>query len=240
MYWRPFSVLFFFQKYTLSVGSEGGTESRPGIIEKRYSDFSVLNSKLRRTFPKEMEDVSFPGKLMLGNFSSETIAQRSRAFEQYLTHLFTIDCVRFSDEFKDFLYQRQIQEGIDCAQSGNFSRCVDVLEGHLPVQRGLQGDQHADVVGTLCMLSACHQKLGNREAALRYAESALSCMDNNTNSALLVSLLHHTIYLCWLLNHEKSHLESRLASLGDKGGKSQELLSVILSSNKAEWFLRYS
>lgn len=227
-----------FVQYTLSIGSEGERDSTPGTIEKRYSDFSVLNSILKKKFPKEMEHISFPGKLVIGNFTSETIAQRSRAFEQYLTHIFTVDCLRFSDEFKDFLYQRKIQEGIERLQKNDFSHCVSIMEKYLPVQESIQGNQHSDVVCTLCVLSLCHQKLGDREAALKYAESALSCMNISSTDCFLVPLLHHTIYLCWLLSREKSHLEARLADLGDKGGKSEELITVILNYTKFDsvWY----
>lgn len=185
-----------------------------------------------------MEHISFPGKLVIGNFTSETIAQRSRAFEQYLTHIFTVDCLRFSDEFKDFLYQRKIQEGIERLQKNDFSHCVSIMEKYLPVQESIQGNQHSDVVCTLCVLSLCHQKLGDREAALKYAESALSCMNISSTDCFLVPLLHHTIYLCWLLSREKSHLEARLAHLGDKGGKSEELITVILNYTKFDsvWY----
>lgn len=227
-----------FVQYTLSIGSEGERDSTAGIIEKRYSDFSALNSKLKKKFSKEMEHISFPGKVVIGNFTSETIAQRSRAFEQYLTHIFTVDCLRFSDEFKDFLYQKKIQEGIERLQKDDFSQCVCIMEKYLPVQESIQGNRHSDVVCTLCVLSFCHQKLEDREAALKYAESALFCMSNSRINNFLVPLLHHTIYLCWLLSREKSHLEARLADLGDRGSKSEELLPVILNYTKFDsvWY----
>lgn len=227
-----------FVQYTLSIGSEGERDSTAGIIEKRYSDFSALNSKLKKKFSKEMEHISFPGKVVIGNFTSETIAQRSRAFEQYLTHIFTVDCLRFSDEFKDFLYQKKIQEGIERLQKDDFSQCVCIMEKYLPVQESIQGNRHSDVVCTLCVLSFCHQKLEDREAALKYAESALFCMSNSRTNNFLVPLLHHTIYLCWLLSREKSHLEARLADLGDRGSKSEELLPVILNYTKFDsvWY----
>ncbi|XP_061166614.1 sorting nexin-21-like [Saccostrea echinata] len=227
-----------FVKYTLSVSTEGDPDKTPGLIEKRYSDFSDLNTKLKKQFPKYMEHISFPGKLVIGNFTDETIAQRSRAFEQFLTHIFTIDSLRFSDEFKNFLYQEEMQKGVESIHGGDFSHCVTVMEKYLPVQERLQGDQHTDVVCTLCVLSVCHQKLGDRETALEYAESALSCINNDQTCPFLVPLLNHTIYLCWVLCREKSHLEARLAGLRDKGGKSEELLSVILNYTKFDsvWY----
>lgn len=41
-----------FVQYTLSIGSEGERDSTPGTIEKRYSDFSALNSKLKKKVSK--------------------------------------------------------------------------------------------------------------------------------------------------------------------------------------------
>ncbi|XP_062583019.1 sorting nexin-21-like [Saccostrea cucullata] len=227
-----------FVRYTLSVSTEGEPEKTPGIIEKRYSDFSDLNTKLKKCFHKDMELISFPGKLVMGNFTDETIAQRSRAFEQFLTHIFTIDSLRFSDELKNFLYQERMQEGLESIHRGNFSHCVAVMEKYLPVQERVMGDQHSDVVCTLCVLSVCHQKLGDREAALEYAESALSCINDDQTSPFLVPLLDHTIYLCWVLCREKSHLEARLGGLRDKGAKSEELLTVILNYTKFDsvWY----
>lgn len=63
-------------------------------------------------------------------------------------------------------------------------------------------------------------------------------MNISSIDCFLVFLLYYIIYLCWLLSREKSYLEVRLVDLGDKGGKFEEFIIVILNYIKFDlvWY----
>ncbi|XP_052062738.1 sorting nexin-21-like [Mytilus californianus] len=194
-----------------------GIEKTPGILHKRYSDFEKFNVKLRKKFPEIMDSVSFPGKVLVGNFKNETIAKRSRAFEQYLNHLMSLNEIRFSGETKEFFYENEISNANEMIGSKNYSEAISLLEKCLPVQEKLIGTTHIDVIKTLCALVVCYQALKDPERALKYSTTGLSCMEDSTDNPYYLPLLHTSIYLHWMLGKEKTHLEVKLGELRDQG-----------------------
>lgn len=178
-----------------------------------------------------MEDVSFPEKLLVGNFKNETIAKRSRAFEQYLTHIFSVISIRFSKEFREFFYEKDIRNAYALIDKEKYSNAITVLEKCLPLQEKLLGNWHIDVAYTLCALALCYRGLENRHTALKYIESALSCLKCNEDSEIYLPLLNEAIYLYWMVGKNKTHLEAKIVELKQKGVKVEEgpgLLAVVL------------
>jgi len=121
------------------------SENTPAKIIRRYSDFSRLNTALRRQYPALMRDISFPGKRLSGNFKSSTIAQRSRAFEQYLTHIFAVGALRTSAELADFLYSDDLREGYRRVVDGDCSGALAYLRSAWRLQVHLHGDTDSEV-----------------------------------------------------------------------------------------------
>lgn len=213
-----------------------GIEKTPGIIEKRYSDFEKFNVKLRQKFPELMESVAFPGKLLMGNFKIKTIARRSRAFEQYLNHLMSVNNIRFSIETRKFFYENEMNFANKMLISQNYTDAIALFEKCLPIQEKVMGSMHDDVVKTLCSIVACYQTIGNRERALRYSNTALLCISDNSEDPYYLPLLHTAIYLHWMLGTEKAHLEAKLGELRKKGISTEtntNLLDTVLREVKS-------
>jgi len=121
-------------------------DSSPAKISRRYSDFSHLNTALRRQYPALMRDISFPGKRLSGNFKPSTIARRSRAFEQYLTHIFAVGALRTSAELSEFLYGNDLREGYRRITDGDYVGALAPLRSAWRLQAHLHGDTDSEVV----------------------------------------------------------------------------------------------
>jgi len=121
------------------------TDSSPAKISRRYSDFRKLNHALRRQYPALMRDISFPGKRVSGNYKPSTIAQRSRAFEQYLTHVFAVAALRTSSELAEFLYGDDLHEGYRRIVDGDYKGAMAPLRSAWRLQAHLHGDTDPEV-----------------------------------------------------------------------------------------------
>jgi len=121
------------------------TDSSPAKISRRYSDFRRLNTTLRRHYPALMRDISFPGKRLSGNFKPSTIAQRSRAFEQFLTHVFAVAALRTSAELSEFLYGDDLREGYRRIVNGHYKAALPPLRSAWRLQAHLHGDTDPEV-----------------------------------------------------------------------------------------------
>ena len=119
--------------------------SSPAEISRRYSDFNRLNTALRRQYPALMHDIAFPGKRLRGNFKPSTIAQRSRAFEQYLTHMFAVGALRTSTELAEFLYGDDLREGYRRIVDGDYKEALAPLRSAWRLQAHLHGDTDPEV-----------------------------------------------------------------------------------------------
>jgi len=122
------------------------TDSSPAKISRRYSDFNHLNTALRRQYPALMRDISFPKKRLSGNFKPSTIARRSRAFEQYLTHVFAVGALRTSAELTEFLYGSDLREGYRRIVDGDYGGALSPLRSAWRLQAHMHGDTDSEVI----------------------------------------------------------------------------------------------
>ena len=189
----------------------------PVTITRRYSDFDKLNTLLRRRFQRQLSTISFPKKMVMGNFKAETVAQRSRGFEQYLTHLFSLDAVRLSSEFGEFFYEDSMRKGYDNLVGGRYDDAIPSLQNVVNVEKKILGCNHANVILTLCALAACHDALEQNKAAQTVADAALCCIGDDDKHPCLVPLLNLSIRQCWKLGKNKTDLETRLHSIQGTG-----------------------
>jgi len=121
------------------------TDSSPAKISRRYSNFSRLNTALRRQYPALMRDIKFPGKRLRGNFKPKTIAQRSRAFEQYLTNVFAVGALRTSTELAEFLYGDDLREAYRLIVDDDCGGALAPLRSAWRLQAHLHGDTDPEV-----------------------------------------------------------------------------------------------
>ena len=202
-------------------------DKTPIAIDRRYSDFDRLNTQLRRRFPEQLKKVAFPKKILVGNFKAATVAQRSRAFEQYLSHLFSIDKIRLSPEFAKFFYNTDLTKGYDHICNGQYDQAISLLEHVLNIEKKILGYKHRNVILTLCALLVCHNTMEREKPAQLLAETALHCIGDNDEHPCLIPLLNLSIHLCWKLGKQKADLEERLKKLKEAGFDTNNAPSLL-------------
>ncbi|XP_005096793.1 sorting nexin-21 [Aplysia californica] len=196
------------------------TRSTQTVVIRRYSDFENLHQRLKKKFPPLMSNISFPRKILTGNFTSQTIAKRSTAFEQYLAHLFSHFEVRYSQEFMEFFLTDGYSNAVLCFLNKNFAAAIVAFEKTLPVLEKLYGDFHPYVCQCLCSLVSCYVSVDKPTMAHACVEVALKCCCSEGSAAdedLRVALMLTAIRLCWTLGKEKTELEKKVTALRQSG-----------------------
>jgi hypothetical protein len=221
--------------YTILVMRSDGVDSAPAKVDRRYSDFNRLHTSLRKHFPALTHDISFPGKQLTGNYKAETIAHRSRAFEQYLSHVFAVSALRTSAELSEFFYGDSLRNGYIRIGAGDYVGSLAFLRSAWRLQAKLLGDSDTQAVATLCAIIAVHNALDDNVAACMHAERALECFgDSGKGNAVdqhLVPVLRLAIRLCWKLGRDKRRLEEWFEDLRRRGvdvSGSQSLLDLVV------------
>lgn len=200
--------------YTIVLAANDGEEKVPTQIVRRYSDFERLHKRLKKKFPSQLSPVVFPQKLLMGNFTTETIAKRSRAFEQYLTHLYSIFDIRYSSAFAEFFIGDNFTNGVDHFLNRKYSDAVPLFESYLPVMEKLYGNSHQRLGQVVCALVVCHTKTGRPEIAEAYTQLGLGCLPD---SQLVTALLQSSARLRWSLGREKIDIERQLQEQRERG-----------------------
>lgn len=203
--------------YTIQILRDSTVDPSPVVVDRRYSDFEKLNSSLRQKFAQLMSEIVFPKKVLMGNFKPETIAQRSRAFEQYLTHVYSVDLLLYSKQFADFFYGDDLATAHTHILNGQYKDCVHLLRSVLYIQQKLLGESHRDVIATLCAMVAALYALEDDVQALSLVQVALKCIDLDEHNCHLVPLLQVGVRLCWKLGRDKKNLEEHLHLLKSHG-----------------------
>ncbi|XP_026188257.1 sorting nexin-21 [Mastacembelus armatus] len=171
--------------YTIHVIQSGGSDKTPAIITRRYSDFQRLHATLRRNHGDQMARVCFPRKKLRRNFTAETIAKRSRAFEQYLYHLCSLPTLRGALCVRQFFYLSDLQTGQLLIRVGRYQEALGPLLNAKRLQQKLgwasYHDNHAETLPppsshwffTLVGLSCCFQEVDQLEEARDHCDHAL-------------------------------------------------------------------
>ncbi|KAM4737289.1 sorting nexin-21 [Anableps anableps] len=171
--------------YTIHVIQSGGSDKTPAVITRRYSDFQRLHATLRRNYGNQMERVSFPRKKLRRNFTAETIAKRSRAFEQYLSHLCSLPVLRGAPSVRQFFYLSDLQASQLLIGAGRFQEALGPLLNAKRLQHKLGWASYLDNemqapppasshwFFTLVGLSCCFQEVEQLEEAREHCDHAL-------------------------------------------------------------------
>jgi len=170
-----------FVLYTIVVKktsmSKTDTSATPGnraiTLEKRFSDFDQLHRSLRRCVPSSVSAISIPPKRLFKNLDARTIAERSRAFEQYLSQISLDVSVRKSPPFIHFFYGVDLIAALDCLQRRSFVNALPALHRCLDVAALVVGGAHRHVFLGLCALAAVYNELEEDTAARNNAEAAV-------------------------------------------------------------------
>lgn len=212
-------IIYFFnpQNYTVLINPhKEALKSAQSVIIRRYSDFEQLHHQLKKRFPAIISHISFPRKILTGNFTSETIAKRSTAFEQYLTHLFSVFEIRYSSEFMEFFIRDDFSIAISFFINKEFSNAALNFERTVPVLQKLYGNSHPLVFHCLCGLVVSYMSMEKYPVAHTCAEMALQYSET-VDVETLTSLIVTNIRLCWTLGKDKQEWEKKLESMRSLG-----------------------
>ncbi|XP_037373988.1 sorting nexin-20 [Talpa occidentalis] len=221
--WKPVKLLFEvasarieerrvskFVMYQIVVVQTGSFDSNKAVLERRYSDFEKLQKSLLKTFREEIEDIAFPKKHLLGNFSEEMMFERRLAFQEYLRLLYSVRCVRRSREFLDFLTRPELREAFGCLRAGRYAEALGILVRVVPLQEKLTAHCPAVRVPALCAVLLCHRDLEHPREAFAAGERALQHLQARESHLYYVPLLDAMIRLAYALGKDFVSLQERL------------------------------
>uniref|UniRef100_A0A9J8D9U4 Sorting nexin family member 21 n=3 Tax=Cyprinus carpio TaxID=7962 RepID=A0A9J8D9U4_CYPCA len=218
--------------YTIHIIHSGTFDKTPAIITRRYTDFERLHSRLRRRHGDEMDGVFFPRKKLRKNFAAETIAKRSRAFEQYLTHLHSLPELRSTPTFLEFFYLGDLRAGQMLMRVGRYQDALGSLLNALRLQEKLGCHQLLQLnqlqrvhwFFTLSSLVTCFQELGQLSEAQEHCDRALQdlapsqeALQQHQLHPLLIPLLQSNVRLSWKVSKDKRRWEALLQEIQEQG-----------------------
>ncbi|XP_017534184.2 sorting nexin-20 isoform X1 [Manis javanica] len=199
-----------FVMYQIVVIQTGSFDNNKALLERRYSDFEMLQRSLQKAFREEIEDVVFPKKHLMGNFTEEMISERKLAFREYLHLLYSIRCIRRSREFIDFLTRPELKEAFSCLRAGQYTKALDILVHVVPLQEKLTAHCPVMVVPSLCAMLVCHRDLECPVEAFAAGERALQCLQAREGHRYYAPLLDAMIRLAYMLGKDFVSLQERL------------------------------
>ncbi|XP_068063770.1 sorting nexin-21 isoform X1 [Anomalospiza imberbis] len=203
--------------YTIYLIRSGQFDKAPATIARRYSDFEQLNRRLRCRFSCDMASVAFPRKRLRRNFTAETIAKRSRAFEQFLSHLHSIDEIRRSPEFLEFFFLPDLQAAQRLTCTGMYREALATWANAYRLQDRLGVCSSGRFLLTLAGLAVCHQELDQLSEAHGCCEQALQLLEAQGSHPLLGPFLQAHVHLAWKVGKDKRRSEARLQDLREAG-----------------------
>ncbi|NXO00453.1 SNX21 protein, partial [Rhinopomastus cyanomelas] len=203
--------------YTIYLIRPGQCDKAPAAITRRYSDFDRLNRRLRCRFGCSMTRIAFPRKRLRQNFTAETIAKRSRAFEQFLSHLHSIDEIRCSPEFLEFFFLQDLQAAQRLTCTGMYREALATWANAYRLQDRLGACSSSHFLLTLAGLVVCHQELDELGEAHGCCEQALQLLEVQGSHPLLGPFLQAHIHLAWKVGKDKRCSEAQLQDLREAG-----------------------
>ncbi|XP_061621151.1 sorting nexin-21 isoform X1 [Phyllopteryx taeniolatus] len=226
--------------YTIDVIQAGGSDKTPAVITRRYSDFQRLHATLRHHHRDQMEPVCFPRKKLRRNFTAETIAKRSRAFEQYLTHLCSLPGLWGTSFVRHFFYLPDLQTGQLLLSVDRYQDALGPLLNAKRLQDKLGGPPDSlHWLFTLVGLCCCFQEVEQLEEARDQCDHALRVLIERMHvdgpHPLLPPLLRAVVRLSWQTGQDKRQWEELLHTLEEQGAGLEDHLEKSLHvSGKAK------
>ncbi|KAI6074057.1 Sorting nexin-21 isoform X1 [Aix galericulata] len=205
------------QLYTIYLIRSGQFDKVPATIARRYSDFELLNRRLRSRFGCDMAGIAFPRKRLRRNFTAETIAKRSRAFEQFLSHLHSIAEIRRSPEFLEFFFLQDLRAAQRLTCTGMYREALATWANACRLQERLGVCGSGRFLLTLAGLAVCHQELDQLGEAHGCCEQALQLLEAQDSHPLLGPFLQAHVHLAWKVGKDKRRSEARLQGLQEAG-----------------------
>uniref|UniRef100_H3CEG7 Sorting nexin family member 21 n=1 Tax=Tetraodon nigroviridis TaxID=99883 RepID=H3CEG7_TETNG len=214
--------------YTIHVIQAGGSDKTPAVITRRYSEFQKLHVRLCRNHGEQMERVCFPRKKLRRNFTAETIAKRSRAFEQYLSHLRSVAVLREAPCVRQFFYLPDLQAGQMLIRLERYQEALGPLLNAKRLQQKLGWATEDERPGapasphwfyTLVALLSCFQEVEQLEEARDHCQRAVCVLVPALAlllHPLLLPLSQALVGLSWRTGRDKRRWEELLQNLEEE------------------------
>lgn len=177
---------------------------------------------MRCRFGCDMAGIAFPRKRLRRNFTAETIAKRSRAFEQFLSHLHSIAEIRRSPEFLEFFFLQDLQAAQRLTCTGMYREALATWANAYRLQDRLGVCGSGRFLLTLAGLAVCHQELDELCEAHSFCEQALQLLEAQGSHPLLGPFLQAHVHLAWKVGKDKRRSEARLQDLREAGPPLQQ------------------
>lgn len=129
-----------FVNYTILIKTTPGLDTRPAVIERRFSDFLHLYQGLKSDpIRGRIVDgcVTFPKKVLVGNFSLINIAERSIEFSRLLSLCVLRKELLWSTSFVAFLLDKELKEAQQLALYGDPDDCQALIESAYYIEQKL-------------------------------------------------------------------------------------------------------
>lgn len=217
--------------------ASGKDDSYPSTIERRYTHFYNLHNGLKSEFPQLMASVSFPKKVLLGNFDNKLISDRSTGFEALLKYISTESKLRNSSALLKFLQDIELEKAKAILEKKQFSEAYPLLESNFRLLNKVYTDRSPAVLLSLCRLLACSTMIPGTPNAQKWADLALHRYEGVSDSDLLelyVPLLKTCLKVWWQLGRDREILERRLEDLKKQGFKVTEDISLLEAVDNLE------
>ncbi|XP_030240973.1 sorting nexin-21 isoform X1 [Drosophila navojoa] len=225
--------------YELTVRQDSSTmDEQPAKIERRYTDFRDLYQCLKRELPNELASVNFPSKVLMGNFSAELIAERSAAFETFLTHIARNPKLRDSEGFLRFLQHDELTRACQYLDERRNEMAIPILENCFRLLNKIFMNRSRPVLLILCRLvAACTSSPVPHHSAERWALLALSRFDTLCDIDLLplyIPLLHTCAHLWWQRGQDQKPITDRLTEMSRQGINTANITSLMQAIHKLD------
>ncbi|XP_059618592.1 sorting nexin-21 [Phlebotomus argentipes] len=203
--------------------SSATPDPHPATIERRYTNFLMLYNGLRKDHPNLLQNVFFPKKAIMGNFSPDLIAERGAAFEVFLDHIVSSWELKESPHFLNFLQGIELERACRLLDERRNEQAVPILQNSFRLLNKIYLDHSKPVLLLLCRLvAACTTSPLPHPMAEQWAEVALRRYESVCDTDLLslyVPLLQTCTHLWWQRGRDNKPLEDRLKDIQKKGIK---------------------
>ncbi|XP_061707354.1 sorting nexin-20 [Cydia pomonella] len=222
-----------FVVYMLQVRQDiSRLDPEPVNVERRYTQFLDLYNGLKKDFPTILSTISFPRKMVVGNFDPNLITARATAFEALLKLISEESRLRESPAAIAFFQDVELAEARQLMFEGSHDMALSVLETSFRLLNKVYTDRSRVVLSALCRVVACAATSGGALAGPveRWAQLALRRYEAVSDDDLLliyIPLLHTCISIWETLGKDKSQLVQELNDLRKKGMKVDSVPSLM-------------
>lgn len=142
--------------YKIMVRMQGVERSMDSLayIERRYTELLSLYENLQKEYSTVLQEIVFPKKRLLGNFSEDVIGGRAIGFEDFLDFIITVPALRETPAFMQFIQDIELQRACICIDERRHEQAIPVLENCYRVLNKIYLDKSRAVLLILCRLVA--------------------------------------------------------------------------------------